>query len=223
MIKLLDKATIDKIAAGEVIERPMSVIKELLENSIDARSTAITIEIKDGGLNMMRVTDNGCGINSDEVKTAYLRHSTSKITKVEDLDNIMSLGFRGEALSTIAAVSQTEMITKTKEALIGVRYEIHGGNEISYTEVGVPNGTTIVVRNLFYNTPARKKFLKSAMTEGSYIYDLANAFNRFYHETKILAEENEEQKKSFIALLVLVKEVLENCIDMLGFEAPERM
>ncbi len=172
MIKLLDKATIDKIAAGEVIERPMSVIKELLENSIDARSTAITIEIKDGGLNMMRVTDNGCGINSDEVKTAYLRHSTSKITKVEDLDNIMSLGFRGEALSTIAAVSQTEMITKTKEALIGVRYEIHGGNEVSYTEVGVPNGTTIVVRNLFYNTPARKKFLKSAMTEGSYIYDL---------------------------------------------------
>lgn len=172
MIKLLDKATIDKIAAGEVIERPMSVIKELLENSIDARSTAITIEIKEGGLNMMRVTDNGCGINSDEVRTAYLRHATSKITSVEDLDEIMSLGFRGEALSTIAAVSQTEMITKTKEALIGVRYEIHGGNEISYAEVGVPNGTTIVVRNLFFNTPARKKFLKSAMTEGSYIYDL---------------------------------------------------
>lgn len=172
MIKLLDKATIDKIAAGEVIERPMSVIKELLENSIDARSTAITIEIKEGGLNMMRVTDNGCGINSDEVRTAYLRHATSKITSVEDLDEIMSLGFRGEALSTIAAVSQTEMITKTKEALIGVRYEIHGGNEVSYAEVGVPNGTTIVVRNLFYNTPARKKFLKSPMTEGSYIQDL---------------------------------------------------
>ena len=152
MIKLLDKATIDKIAAGEVIERPMSVIKELLENSIDARSTAITIEIKDGGLNMMRVTDNGCGINSDEVKTAYLRHSTSKITKVEDLDNIMSLGFRGEALSTIAAVSQTEMITKTKEALIGVRYEIHGGKEVAMEEIGCPAETKYPIQRLAFRT-----------------------------------------------------------------------
>ncbi|MDO5127705.1 MAG: DNA mismatch repair endonuclease MutL [Eubacteriales bacterium] len=174
MIKLLDKATIDKIAAGEVIERPSSVIKELLENSIDARATAVTVEIKEGGLAMMRVTDNGCGIPSDEVRTAYMRHATSKIESAEDLAKIGSLGFRGEALSTIAAVSQTEMITKTPEALIGVKYEIHGGKEIAFSEVGVPNGTTIVVRNLFYNTPARKKFLKSAMTEGSYIHDLVS-------------------------------------------------
>lgn len=172
MIKLLDKATIDKIAAGEVIERPFSVVKELLENSIDAGSTSITIEIKEGGLNFIRVTDNGCGIAKDQVKTAYLRHATSKITSAEDLSGIMSLGFRGEALSTIAAVSQTEMITKTAEDLTGIKYTIHGGQEIEFIEVGVPDGTTIIVRNLFFNTPARKKFLKSPMTEGSYIQDL---------------------------------------------------
>lgn len=172
MIRLLDKATIDKIAAGEVIERPSSVVKELLENAIDAHSTAITVEIKDGGTSFIRVTDNGWGISKDEVRIAYMRHATSKIEQVEDLNNISSLGFRGEALSTIAAVSQTEMITKTSEDLTGIKYVIHGGAEIEYTEVGVPNGTTIVVRNLFYNTPARKKFLKSAMTEASYIFDL---------------------------------------------------
>lgn len=172
MIKLLDKATIDKIAAGEVIERPFSVVKELLENSIDAGSTSITIEIKEGGLSFIRVTDNGCGIPKDQVKTAYLRHATSKIEQAEDLANIVSLGFRGEALSTIAAVSQTEMITKTPEDLTGVKYTIHGGMEIEFVEVGVPDGTTIIVRNLFYNTPARKKFLKTPMTEGSYIQDL---------------------------------------------------
>ena len=172
MIKLLDKATIDKIAAGEVIERPFSVVKELLENSIDAGSTSITVEIKEGGLSFIRVTDNGCGIPKDQVKTAYLRHATSKIDQAEDLANIVSLGFRGEALSTIAAVSQTEMITKTPEDLTGVKYTIHGGMEIEFVEVGVPDGTTIIVRNLFYNTPARKKFLKTPMTEGSYIQDL---------------------------------------------------
>lgn len=172
MIKLLDKATIDKIAAGEVIERPFSVVKELLENSIDAGSTSITVEIKEGGLSFIRVTDNGCGIPKDQVKTAYLRHATSKIEQAEDLANIVSLGFRGEALSTIAAVSQTEMITKTPEDLTGVKYTIHGGMEIEFVEVGVPDGTTIIVRNLFYNTPARKKFLKTPMTEGSYIQDL---------------------------------------------------
>ena len=172
MIKLLDKATIDKIAAGEVIERPFSVVKELLENSIDAGSTSITIEIKEGGLSFIRVTDNGCGIPKNEVKTAYLRHATSKIEQAEDLANIVSLGFRGEALSTIAAVSQTEMITKTPEALTGVKYTIHGGTEIEFIDVGVPDGTTIIVRNLFFNTPARKKFLKTPMTEGSYIQDL---------------------------------------------------
>lgn len=172
MIKVLDKATIDKIAAGEVIERPSSVVKELLENAIDAGSTAITVEIKDGGTSFIRVTDNGCGIEKEEVRMAYMRHATSKIEHVEDLNSIISLGFRGEALSTIAAVSQTEMITKTATDLTGVKYVIHGGKEIEYKEVGVPNGTTIVVRNLFFNTPARKKFLKSAMTEGSYIFDL---------------------------------------------------
>lgn len=172
MIKLLDKATIDKIAAGEVIERPSSVVKELLENSIDAGATAVTVEIKDGGISLIRVTDNGCGIPKDEVRTAYMRHATSKIDSAEDLSYIASLGFRGEALSTISAVSQTEMITKTSDSMTGVKYVIHGGAEVEYTEVGVPDGTTIVVRNLFYNTPARKKFLKSAMTEGSYINDL---------------------------------------------------
>lgn len=172
MIKLLDKATIDKIAAGEVIERPSSVVKELLENSIDAGASSVTVEIKDGGISLIRVTDNGCGIPKDQVKTAYMRHATSKIEKVDDLSYISSLGFRGEALSTIAAVSQTEMITKTVESLTGIKYVVHGGEEIEYTEVGVPDGTTIVVRNLFYNTPARKKFLKSPMTEGSYINDL---------------------------------------------------
>ncbi len=172
MIKVLDKATIDKIAAGEVIERPSSVVKELLENAIDAGSTAVTVEIKDGGTSFIRVTDNGCGIPKEEVRMAYMRHATSKIEHVEDLNFILSLGFRGEALSTIAAVSQTEMITKTATDLTGIKYVIHGGKEIEYNDVGVPNGTTIVVRNLFFNTPARKKFLKSAMTEGSYIFDL---------------------------------------------------
>ncbi len=172
MIKVLDKTTVDKIAAGEVIERPSSVVKELLENSIDAGAVSITVEIKDGGLSLIRVTDNGCGIPKDEVRTAYMSHATSKIERVEDLSSICSLGFRGEALSTIAAVSQTEMITKTVDSLTGVKYVIHGGQEIDFTDVGVPDGTTIVVRNLFFNTPARKKFLKSPMTEGSYINDL---------------------------------------------------
>ena len=172
MIRLLDKSTIDKIAAGEVIERPSSVVKELLENSIDAGATAVTVEIKDGGMSFIRVTDNGCGIPREEVATAYLRHATSKITTAEDLTGISSLGFRGEALSTIAAVSQCEMVTKTATAMIGLKYVIHGGNEIETKEVGVPDGTTIVVRNLFYNTPARKKFLKTPMTEGSYVADL---------------------------------------------------
>lgn len=172
MIRLLDKNVVDKIAAGEVIERPSSVVKELLENSIDSGAKDITVEIKEGGMSFIRVTDNGCGIPKDEVRTAYMRHATSKIENEEDLSHISSLGFRGEALSTIAAVAQTEMITKPRDSLTGIKYVIHGGIEVEYKEVGVPDGTTIVVRNLFYNTPARKKFLKSAMTEGSYINDL---------------------------------------------------
>lgn len=172
MIRVLDQKTIDKIAAGEVIERPMSVVKELVENSVDAGATSITVEIKDGGTSMIRVTDNGCGIPKEEVKTAYLSHATSKLTEIEDLNSMMTLGFRGEALSTIAAVTETEMITKVRDADTGVRYVIHGGREISLDEVGAPDGTTIVARNLFYNTPARLKYLKSNMTEGAYISDL---------------------------------------------------
>ncbi len=172
MIKLLDKNTIDKIAAGEVIERPSSVVKELIENAIDSKATGITVEIKDGGISFIRVTDNGCGIEKDEVRTAFMRHATSKITGIEDLNSIFTLGFRGEALATISAVAQTELITKTPSSLTGVKYVVHGGEEIEFKEVGVPDGTTVVVRNLFYNTPARRKFLKTAMTEGSYIQDL---------------------------------------------------
>lgn len=172
MINVLDQITIDKIAAGEVIERPSSVVKELVENSIDSGATAITIEIKDGGMSFIRITDNGSGINKDEVRTAFLRHATSKLIKVEDLLELSSLGFRGEALSSIASVGQVELITKEKDSVCGIRYQIHGGKEVSYEEIGCPDGTTIIVRNLFYNTPARKKFMKSPTTEMSYIYDL---------------------------------------------------
>lgn len=172
MIRVLDKYTIDKIAAGEVIESPGSVVKELTENSIDAGAASITIEIKDGGISFIRITDNGCGISKDEVKTAFLSHATSKLVQASDLLKISSLGFRGEALSSIAAVSQVEMITKDKDSLTGIRYQIHGGEEISFEEIGAPSGTTIIVRNLFYNTPARKKFMRSPSTEGSHIYDL---------------------------------------------------
>lgn len=171
-IQLLDNQTIDKIAAGEVVERPSSVVKELVENAIDAGATAITIEIKDGGISFLRVTDNGNGIPKDQVREAFLRHATSKIQSAEDLSNIHSLGFRGEALSSIAAVSQVEMMTKTKDCLLGVHYTIEGGKETGYSEAGVPDGTTILVKNIFFNTPARRKFLKTAATEGSYIADL---------------------------------------------------
>ena len=172
MIKVLDQNTINKIAAGEVIEKPSSVIKELVENSIDSGATAVTVEVKGGGLSFLRVTDNGAGIKKDEVKLAFLRHATSKLVTVEDLLSISSLGFRGEALASIAAVAQVEMITKTAADVTGLRYQIHGGKEISSEEIGAPGGTTIIVRNLFYNTPARKKFMKTDATETSYIYDL---------------------------------------------------
>lgn len=172
MIKILDQLTINKIAAGEVVERPSSVVKELVENAIDAGATAITVEIKEGGMSFIRITDNGAGIEKEEVPTAFVRHATSKIMTIEDLLSVSSLGFRGEALASIAAVSQVECITKTSHALTGIRYEIHGSKEISSEEIGAPAGTTIIVRNLFYNVPARKKFLKTAMTEGSYITEL---------------------------------------------------
>ena len=168
-IAVLDQNTIDKIAAGEVVERPASVVKELVENAVDAGSTAITVEIKDGGISFIRVTDNGGGIPKEQVPLAFLRHATSKIERVEDLLQITSLGFRGEALSSISAVSQMEVITKTQEALTGVRYIIEGGREKSLEEIGAPCGTTMLVRNLFFNTPARGKFLKTAMTEAGYV------------------------------------------------------
>lgn len=172
MIKVLDQATINKIAAGEVVERPSSVVKELVENAIDAGATAVTVEIKDGGLSFIRITDNGAGIEKSEVPTAFVRHATSKIMTIEDLLSVSSLGFRGEALASIAAVAQVELITKTAHDLTGIRYEIHGSREIASEEIGAPTGTTIIVRNLFYNVPARKKFLKTPMTEGGYITDL---------------------------------------------------
>lgn len=171
-IAVLDQSTIDKIAAGEVIERPSSVVKELVENAIDAGANAITVEIKEGGISFIRITDNGEGIAPNQVPLAFLRHATSKISRVEDLLNVASLGFRGEALSSIAAVCQVELITKTAGNLTGVRYVIEGGVEKGMEEIGAPEGTTFLVRNLFYNTPARKKFLKTPMTEAGYINDL---------------------------------------------------
>lgn len=172
MINILDKGTIDKIAAGEVVERPASIVKELLENSIDAGSSSITVEIKNGGIDLIRITDNGCGIDSKEVKTAFLRHATSKIVSDKDLVSIKSLGFRGEALSSIAAVSRCEIITKTRDELTGVRYYMEGGVEVEFEEIGAPDGTSIIIRDIFYNTPARRKFLKTASTEGAHISDL---------------------------------------------------
>lgn len=171
-ITLLDQNTINKIAAGEVVERPSSVVKELVENAIDAEATAITVEIKEGGISFIRVTDNGSGIDSSEIKLAFKRHATSKIKSVEDLLCISSLGFRGEALASIAAVSQVELITKTTDSLNGYRYTIEGGEERDLEEIGAPDGTTFIVRNLFYNTPVRRKFLKSAVTEAGYINSL---------------------------------------------------
>lgn len=171
-IQVLDQITIDKIAAGEVIERPASVIKELTENAIDAGASAVTVEIKEGGISLMRIADNGCGMKRDDVRTAFLRHSTSKIRSAEDLFHITSLGFRGEALSSIAAVSRVELLTKTKEDTFGTRYCISGGKEEVFEEAASPEGTTFLVRQLFYNTPARKKFLKTAMTEAGHVGDL---------------------------------------------------
>ena len=171
-IQLLDQITIDKIAAGEVIERPASVVKELVENAIDAGATAVTVEIRDGGISFIRITDNGCGIPKDEVALAFLRHSTSKIRKVEDLMSVASLGFRGEALSSIAAVAQVELLTKTKDSLLGTRYVIEGGVEKKLEEAGAKDGSTFLIHNIFYNTPARRKFLKTAMTEASHIQEL---------------------------------------------------
>lgn len=171
-IQVLDQVTIDKIAAGEVVERPASVVKELVENAIDAKAAAVTVEVKEGGISFMRIADNGCGIDREDVPGAFLRHSTSKIRNAEDLEHISSLGFRGEALSSIAAVSQVELITKTPEDSFGTRYMISGGKEEGMEDIGAPDGTTFLVRQLFYNVPARRKFLKTAMTEAGHVSDL---------------------------------------------------
>lgn len=171
-IAILNQETIDKIAAGEVVERPCSVVKELVENAIDAGSTAITVEIKEGGISFIRITDNGCGIERDQVAVAFYRHSTSKIRSAEDLLTVKSLGFRGEALSSISAVARVELITKTYDELTGTRYVIEGSKELSNEEIGAPDGTTFIVKDLFYNVPARRKFLKTTQTEGSYISDM---------------------------------------------------
>ena len=171
-IQVLDQITIDKIAAGEVIERPASIVKELVENAIDAGATHVTIEIEEGGISLIRITDDGSGIMKEDIRNAFLRHSTSKIRNVEDLLHITSLGFRGEALSSIAAVTKVEVITKTKEAILGTRYVIEGGQELSLDEAGSSDGTTFIIRQLFYNVPARRKFLKTAMTEAGHVQDL---------------------------------------------------
>lgn len=171
-IQVLDQITIDKIAAGEVIERPASIVKELVENAIDAGASAVTVEIKEGGISFIRITDNGCGIPKEEVPLAFLRHSTSKIRTVEDLTTVSSLGFRGEALSSIAAISQVELLTKTRDSLLGTRYVIEGGKEKALEDAGAKDGTTFLVRQIFYNTPARRKFLKTPMTEASHVSEL---------------------------------------------------
>lgn len=171
-IAVLDQQTIDKIAAGEVVERPASVVKELVENAIDAKATQVTVEIKDGGIGFIRITDNGSGMEKDDIPLAFLRHSTSKIRSVEDLNGVSSLGFRGEALSSISAVAMVELITKTRESMMGNRCCIEGGVQKTLEEIGAPDGTTFIIRNLFFNTPARKKFLRSEMSEGSAIHEL---------------------------------------------------
>ncbi len=193
-IHVLDQNTINKIAAGEVIERPASVVKELLENAIDAKATAVTVEIREGGISFIRVTDNGCGIEKDEIPLAFLRHSTSKIQSVEDLFTVSSLGFRGEALSSIAAVGQVELITKTSRSLTGNRYQIEGGQERGMEEIGAPDGTTFIVRNLFYNTPVRRKFLKTPMTEGAHVADLVEKIALSHPEISIRFIQNNQNK-----------------------------
>ena len=172
VVQLLDTNTANQIAAGEVVEKPASVVKELVENAIDAGATAVAVEIKEGGISFIRITDNGCGIPREEVALAFLRHSTSKIRTVEDLTSVASLGFRGEALSSIAAIAQVELITKTKDALLGTRYVIEGGVEKKIEDAGAKDGSTFLIHNIFYNTPARRKFLKTAMTEASHVNEL---------------------------------------------------
>ena len=193
-IAVLEKATIDKIAAGEVVERPASVVKELVENAIDAGADAITVEIKDGGKSYIRITDNGCGIPEEELPVAFLRHSTSKLRDASELSDIHTLGFRGEALSSISAISRVEMITKPQTELMGVRYVVEGSQEVSMDKIGAPDGTSIMVYQLFFNTPARKKFLKSDMTEASYISELMERLALSHPDVSFLFISNKKEK-----------------------------
>ncbi len=184
-INILSRALANLIAAGEVVERPSSVVKELMENSIDAGSTKITVEIKNGGVRYIRITDNGCGIAREDVRAAFISHATSKISVQEDLDAIFTLGFRGEALASVAAVAHVDMFTKTEDEEIGTKYSISGGEEQELTDAGCPDGTTIMIRDLFYNTPARMKFLKKDMTEGSYVADVVSKIALSHPEISI--------------------------------------
>ncbi len=221
-IQLLDQNTINKIAAGEVVERPASVIKELVENAIDAGADAITVEVKDGGLKLIRVTDNGMGIKRDEIRTAFLRHSTSKIRKASDLIDIHSLGFRGEALASIAAVSMVELLTKQEADVTGIRYRIEGGAEQGHEEVGCPAGTTFIIKDLFYNTPARLKFMKTPSTELGYISDLINKMAmghpeiglKFISNGKIKLHTTGNKKLKDCVYAVYGKEVAKNLLEV---------
>lgn len=222
IITVLDQSTINKIAAGEVVERPAAVVKELVENAIDAGANAITVEIKEGGISFIRITDNGHGIRKDDVSTAFLRHATSKIKSVEDLLSVSSLGFRGEALSSIAAVSLVELVTKHNDDLLGTRYLIEGGVEKSKEEIGCPEGTTFVVRNLFYNTPARRKFLKSPVTEAGYISDLVermaishpNISFKFLNNNQLKLTTSGNNKLKDIIYQIYGREVAKNILDV---------
>lgn len=190
IIKELDQGTINQIAAGEVVERPSSIVKELLENSIDAGATRISVEIEEGGTKSIRITDNGKGINKEDIRIAFLRHTTSKIKTAVDLLTVSSLGFRGEALSSIAAVCQVELLTRTADAMEGIRYRIEGGKEVGFEEIGIPVGTTFIVNNIFFNTPARRKFLRTAQTEAGYVSDIIEKIALSHPEIAISFKSN---------------------------------
>ena len=227
-IHVLDQDTINQIAAGEVIERPASVVKELLENAIDAKATAVTVEIRDGGLSVIRITDNGCGIEPEQIPTAFLSHATSKIRDAADLVTIASLGFRGEALSSIAAVAKVELITRTPGSISGSRYRIEGGKEVGLEEVGAPEGTTFLVRDLFFNTPARRKFLKTPATEASHVAGLVEKIAlshpeisfRFIqnNQTKLFTSGNGNLKDIIYA--VYGREIAQNLVPVAGGADP---
>ncbi len=230
-IQVLDQNTINQIAAGEVIERPSSVVKELLENAIDSRATAITVEIQGGGINVIRVTDNGCGIPRDEIPLAFKRHATSKIRTADDLFQVASLGFRGEALASIASVAKVELITKTTDSISGCRYCIEGGEEKNIEEVGAPEGTTFIARDLFFNTPVRKKFIKTPAAEGSHVADLVEKIAmshpeisfRFISNSQMRLHTSGNHSLRDIVYTVYGREVASNLIAVESGSSPVRI